>query len=68
MDGRVISTHPVDVQRNTNMWSRGRSTDHLVNLDEKWALTGITEILSPSPSLPVSSQSVSISFSFPVQW
>lgn len=53
-----------------NMWSRGTSTDHLVNLDEKWALTGITEISSPSPSLPVSSQSVclSLSFSFPVQW
>lgn len=33
-----------------NMWSRGTSTGHLVNLDEKWALAGITEISSPSPS------------------
>lgn len=65
-DGRTISTHPMDVQSgNTDMWSRGRSSDHLVNLDEKWALTGITEISSPSPSWPpaVSSQCVCVSLS-----
>lgn len=42
---------------NTNMWSRGGSTGHLVNLAQEWARTGIIEISSLAPSLPLASQS-----------